>query len=205
MTRGPEFDDLVGADVEGEERERLHRVHELLLQAGPPAELSPEIAQGPTLAMTLGRDPRRGNRRVLLIAAALAVTALVFLGGYITGNSGGNGLASGKTLQLHGTTAAPAALASLQIQPEDAAGNWPMKLAVTGLPKLAGHGYYVVWLARNGKPIAPCGTFLTVGAHTGTSVWLNAPYTVKPGDTWIVTRQQRGDRTPGTVVLTPNA
>ncbi len=59
MTRGPDFDDLVGTDVEQAERERLRRVHDLLLEAGPPPELSPEIELGPTLAMTLSR---RGGR-----------------------------------------------------------------------------------------------------------------------------------------------
>ena len=37
--RGPSFDDLVGDDLAPAERERLLRVHELLIQAGPPPEL----------------------------------------------------------------------------------------------------------------------------------------------------------------------
>ena len=37
----PEFDDLIAADVPPEERARLYRTHELLVQAGPPPELSP--------------------------------------------------------------------------------------------------------------------------------------------------------------------
>ena len=35
----PDFDELVGTDLEPDERERLERVHELLLEAGPPPEL----------------------------------------------------------------------------------------------------------------------------------------------------------------------
>jgi hypothetical protein len=204
VTRVPDFDELVGAEVPDAERERLRHVHELLLLAGPPAELSPEIAAGPTLAMTLAREPRRVQRRVMLLAASLAVLGLVFLGGYIAGNGGGNKLSSGQTLKLHGTKAAPAALASLRIQPVDSAGNWPMQLAVTGLPKLPPHGYYTVWLVRHGKPIAPCGTFVTPGADSGASVWLNAPYKLQPGDTWIVTKQLPGQHDAGTVVLLPN-
>ena len=63
MTPPPEFEELVGADVGQEERARLQRVHELLVLAGPPPELTPELETGPTLAMTLGRRPARARRR----------------------------------------------------------------------------------------------------------------------------------------------
>jgi hypothetical protein len=55
----PEFEEIVGADVEAAERARLARVHSLLVQAGPPPELSPGLESGPTLGMTLGRRPPR--------------------------------------------------------------------------------------------------------------------------------------------------
>jgi hypothetical protein len=203
VTRPPDFDDLVGTDVEQAERERLRRVHDLLLEAGPPPELSPEIELGPTLAMSLSRRGGRVQKRVLLIAAALVVVGLAFLGGYLSGNGGGRGLASGSVLKLSGTSAAPAALASLHIQPVDAAGNWPMKLAATGLPKLPPHGYYTVWLVRNGKPWASCGAFVVAGANRAVSVWLNAPYRLEKGDSWVVTKQLPGRRDVGPVVLTP--
>ena len=206
MTRKPDFDELVGFDVEEGERERLRRVHELLLEAGPPPELSPELEAGPTLAMTLGRN--RGqhhvSRRLMLLAAAIAVLALAFLGGYLAGNRGG-GLASAQTLRLAGTSVAPSALASLKIEPVDEAGNWPMRLNVTGLPKLPTHGYYAVFLVRNGKIYAPCGTFVVAGATHGTSVQLNAPYRLQHGDTWVVTRQLPGHHEPGPIVLRPVA
>ena len=205
MTREPDFDELVGPDVEPGERERLRRVHELLLQAGPPPELSPEIESGPTLAMTLGRRrPGQIRRRVLLLAAAIVVVALAFLGGYLAGNRGG-GLASAKTLRLAGTTLDPSALASLRIEPVDEAGNWPMQLDVTGLPKMPPHGYYAVFLVRNGKIYAPCGTFVVAGTDRGTSVHLNAPYEIQAGDSWVVTKQMPGHAEPGPVVLRPAA
>ncbi len=204
--RTPDFDELVGPDAEPGERERLRRVHELLLEAGPPAELSPELEAGPTLAMTLGGRAREHTvrRRVMLLAATVAVIALAFLGGYLAGNRGG-GLASARTLRLAGTSAAPSALASLRIEPADAAGNWPMQLNVTGLPKMPSHGYYAVFLVRNGKIYAPCGTFVVAGAGRGTSVRLNAPYTLQHGDTWVVTRQLPGHSEPGAIVLRPTA
>ncbi|HEY8703499.1 MAG TPA: hypothetical protein VIL98_02005 [Gaiellaceae bacterium] len=204
MTRTLNFDELIGPDVEPAERERLRTVHNLLLQAGPPAELSPEIEAGPTLAMTLQRRPRRAGHRVALLAAALALVTIAFLGGYITGNGKGDGLSAGHTLSLVGTKAAPGALASLRIQPVDAAGNWPMQISVTGLPKLPARGYYMVYLMRNGKPYAPCGTFVVAGRDHGASVWLNAPYDVRQGDTWVVTKQLPGHHVAGPIVLRPS-
>ena len=201
MTRVPDFDQLVGADVEGAERERLRQVHELLVLAGAPAELSPETEAGPTLGMTLARRPRRMRRSVMLLAAAVAVLALAFLAGYITGN-GGSSAASGRVLKLAGTAVAPNALASLEIEHHDAAGNWPMKLTVTGLPKLQGRAYYEVFLMRDGKPYAPCGSF-KVAADRGITVQLNAPYRLRTNDTWVVTRQMPDSHEPGPTVLKP--
>ena len=200
MIRPPDFDELVDPEVKGAERARLQRVHDLLVQAGPPAELSPETEAGPTLGMTLARRPRRVRRTVLLLAAAVAILALAFLGGYIAGNGGSS--ASGRVLKLAGTPAAPNALASLEIEHVDAAGNWPMKLTVTGLPKQHGSAYYEVFLVRNGKPYAPCGAF-KVATDRAVTVQLNAPYRLKSGDTWVVTLETPSSREPGTVVLRP--
>src|SRR6202030_1928972 len=88
MTQPPYFEQIVDSDEEGAQPSRLPRVHSLLVQAGPPPELSPELESGPTLGMTLGRRPPRVRRRVLLLAAAVAIIALAFLGGYIAGNGG---------------------------------------------------------------------------------------------------------------------
>jgi hypothetical protein len=205
MTRVPEFEELIGGEVSAEERERLRRVHELLVTAGPPPELSPELEAGPTLAMTLGRRPVRVKRRVLLLAATLVVLALAFFGGYLAGNGGGHGLASGFVLKLAGTPAAPGALASLRVEPRDEAGNWPMQLSVTGLPKLPARSYYEVYLVRGGKPYAQCGTFVVAGPTHGTEVSLNAPYRLRHGDTWVVTKRLPGQRDPGTIVMRPTA
>ncbi|MBV8066233.1 MAG: hypothetical protein JOY72_09650 [Actinobacteria bacterium] len=204
MTVPPDFDQLVGGEGDPNERARLRRVHELLVQAGPPPELSPEVEAGPTLGMTLGGRGRRGRVRtgVLLLAAAVSVLVLAFTGGYIVGNDKGGGTAASRVLQLRGTSAVPAALASLEIEPKDVAGNWPMRLIVKGLPQLAGGSYYEVFLVRDGKPYAPCGAFKVASGEVA-SVQLNAPYRLQPGDTWIVTRQTGDDTTPGPAVLRP--
>jgi len=202
MTRSPDFDELVGDDLGREERERLERVHDLLVTAGPPPELTPEMERGPTLAMTLGRSSRRRvERRVALLAAALMVLALAFLGGYLAGNGNGGSLAGGHTLKLVGTAQAPGALAALRVQAADPAGNWPMTLTVTGLPKLPPRGYYEVYLTRNGKIFAPCGTFLVKSATDAVSVQLNAPYHLHRGDGWVVTRHLPGRKDAGPVVM----
>ena len=201
MSPDPNFDEIVADAVEGE-RERLRRVHDMLIVAGPPPELTPQMEAGPTLAMTLGgRASRRHvQRRVALLAAAIVVLLLAFLVGYITGNDNKVG---GRLLKLQGTAAAPRAEASLRVEAVDPAGNWPMELAALGLPKLPPKGYYEVFLVRNGKPWAPCGTFVVKNEKVGVSVRLNAPYRLHPNDTWIVTRQTWGDRGAGTVVLRP--
>jgi hypothetical protein len=194
----PDFDELIDDDVRGAERERLERVHELLVAAGPPAELPPHL-ENPTLGMTLSRRPGRGRRRVAAIAAIAAVLVIAFVLGYLAGNRGG-GLASQTSLRLTGTRAAPNALASLRILPVDSSGNWPMRLSATGLPKLGKKWYYEVFLVRNGKIYAPCGSFVSTGT---VDVTLNAPYRLRPHDTWVVTKQHQGDHAAGTVVLRP--
>jgi len=204
VSRSPDFDELVGPEVGGEARERLRRTHELLVAAGPPPELSPELAAGPTLAMTLGRRPGRARRRLYLLAAAAIAVAAVFLGGYVAGNRGGSGVAAVRTLELRGTAAAPGALASLRILP-GSGGNWPMRLTVTGLPKLPRRAYYEVFLVRGGKEWAPCGTFLAPGGDRAVTVTLNAPYRLRPGDRWLVTRRGPGATAPGVPVLEPAA
>jgi hypothetical protein len=203
MTRTPRFDDIVDEPLAADERERLERVHDLLLAAGPPPELSPQLERGPSLAMTLGAR-RRGQqqRRIALLAAALSIAAAVFLAGYLAGNRSG-GLDAAKTLQLRGTQAAPHALASLVVQNADTAGNWPMRLSVTGLPKLPPRGYYAVYLTRHGKPLLPCGVFIVRSTHGAVTVQLNAPYRVRAGDSWVVTKELPGEHGAGTVVLHP--
>jgi len=201
VTRPPRLDELVGADLGAAERERLERVHDLLVAAGPPPELSPDLALGPNpLRMRIARR-RRMRRQVLLLAAALCVLALAFLAGYLSGYH--NNRVSGHVLQLHGTAAAPNALASLVIQPVDSAGNWPMRLSVTGLPKLPSRAYYEVFLSRNGKPLLPCGGFTVRSASAAVSVQLNAPYRIQKGDSWVVTKELPGAPGNGPVVLRP--
>jgi hypothetical protein len=201
MTRTPDFDELVGTDLDADERARLVRVHELLVAAGPPPELSPELEAGPDMLVTYRNPRRRARRRPLLLAAAALALVLAFLGGYVAANrsSSADDFGSGRTIQLHATAAAPGALASIRIGRIDGGGNWPMRVVADGLPRLPSGGYYEVFLTRGGKPVAPCGSFII---RSGRGVaYLNAPYKLR-GAGWVVTIQKRGDRAPGPVVLT---
>lgn len=201
MSPDPNFDELVGAEPMGGERERLRRTHELLLQAGPPPELPPELAAGPQLEPPPAVRRRRTRRRSLMVLAAAALAACVFAAGYGFGHSG-SGTGTATLLALKGTAAAPHARATLAVLPSDA-GNWPMKLAVVGLPKLPPRSYYAVFLVRSGERYLSCGTFVTPGGSGTVRVTLNAPYRLRTGDTWIVTRQSPHGSGPGPTVLQP--
>jgi hypothetical protein len=95
--------------------------------------------------------------------------------------------------------AAPGASALIKLGASDEGGNWPMVVTVRGLPRLSGRAYYELFLTRNGKPIAPCGGF-NVKPGT-TTVEFTVPYSLKPSDGWIVTRQDPPKPGLGPVLL----
>ena len=197
------FDDLVDREgLEPAEESRLRRVHELLVQAGPPPDLPPGLERPPTAPaeaeiVQFPLLPRR--RRTIAAVAAIALVLLAFGGGYFVGH-GKTKLTTFPTkraVPMHGA----GALAVLRLAPKDGAGNWPMQLEVNNLPTQKDpRAYYELWLTRNGKPVAPCGTF-RVNART-TTVRLSVPYDFKRFDGWVVTRQAANVHTPGAVVLT---
>lgn len=202
MTREPSFDELVGGEQAGAERERLRGAHELLLRAGPPPELTPRLEAGPNLGIVRQRQQRRRmmkRRALVLLAAALSIV-VVFAAGYAVANqrsgSGGGTLAS---IKLQGTSAAPDARATLEVWDQQA-GNWPMTLNVSGLPP---HARYEVYLVRGGKPWGSCGTFRVTGSSDTLTLKLNAPYELRNGDSWVVTRLVPGAGEPGKTVLRP--
>ena len=203
MNREPTLDDLIGAETSGEERARLRQTHEMLLEAGPPPELSPKLEAGPSLGMTLHRKRALKRRTMLLLAATLAAVG-VFLGGYAVGNRGGSGGSSPVLTQaLKGTKFAPQAQGRLEVW-DSRDGNWPMTLSVVGLKQLAPHSYYEVYLVRNGKPWGACGTFRVQSPNPGVvTVTLTAPYTLRKGDSWVVTLPGAGGTEPGKTVLRP--
>jgi hypothetical protein len=197
----PEFRDLFDDDLPAEDRARLERVHELLVAAGPPPELPPSLAEAPdSVTRPPSWLPRRRLGAAFALAAAIALVA--FLGGYIAGLTKSN-FDSKREVSMQGTAAAPAARGLIELGESDSAGNLPMVVTVRGLPRLPKRGYYDLYLTRNGKPVAPCGSF---NVETGeTTLDFTVPYTLKRFDGWVVTRQDPGVHEPGPVVLTTSA
>lgn len=187
MNRPPDLDELLEGVEDPEERARLQRVHELLLETEPPPELSPTLATPPPASP---RDlpwqrPRRVRPRAVLVGAVI-VTAL-FLG-YLLGASDNSsqGSASGlkivRTVQLEGEGEAGGAVG---IGARDQIGNWGMVVSVWGLAQGLDGDYYKLTLTRDGKPTVTCGTFNV--ADRQTTVRMVAAYNLERFDGWVVT------------------
>jgi hypothetical protein len=160
VSRG--FDQLV--DIEGLEPDdvsRLRRVHDLLVAAGPPADLPTSLRRPPADldgAQILEFPARRRRPAALLIIAA-TVAAACFGGGYIIANQAHTTAAIHvvRVVSLEGEHNSLAS-ASLSVGSADVDGNWPIELKVSGLPQPQNARYYLM-LWRNGKPGGICGTF----------------------------------------------
>ena len=158
MSRPPDFDELVGNDLSAHERERLERVHHMLVAAGPPPELPQELAEAPRPEGRLVELARRRARTGLVLAAAIMIAA--FATGYLLGARGEDSVPSSalpaKQVVL-GKTADR--LAVVSIGERDPNGNWPMVVQVEGLDHLSGGDYYTLFMTKKGKAVATCGTF----------------------------------------------
>jgi hypothetical protein len=187
VTPKPNFDDLVGTDLPASERERLLRVHDLLIEAGPPPDLVRSPAPSPG-ERELG-VPRRRRLALVAVAAALAIAA--FGVGYLAGDRDGPGTL--EVVEMAGTGTASEARASLEIFDTDEAGNWPMELSVDGLAPSPSGRPYELWLTKGSRLAALCGSFL-VEPDGHTVVPMNAPYKLRDFDAWVVVEE--GSRTP---------
>jgi hypothetical protein len=180
----PDLRELVGDDVPADELERLGRVHELLVRAGPPPELPGELAAAPEPEATVAMLPKRHWRPLAALAAALALAA--FGVGWLAASAGDSGGESFPPIDFRvpmaGTPAAPNAVASIAVAERDEAGNWPLAMTIRNLPPNAS---YELWLTKKGKLAALCGPFRT---HGDSVAYLNAPYRLRQYDGWVVTR-----------------
>ncbi len=159
-------------------------MHEALVEAGPPPELSSRLEAAPTPVMPLNRR----RRRAALLALAAAFGAVAFAVGFLVAESGGQ-----STDRVIAMTGAGGASASLEIFEIDDAGNWPMKLEVEGLSPPTSGGLYQLWLTQDGELAALCGSFL-VDTDGTTVVPMNAPWRFSEFDGWVVVEQ--GSETP---------
>jgi hypothetical protein len=181
----PDFEAIAGGDdLDEREREQLLAAHEALLEAGPLPELPPNLANAPRMDRgEVVKLPNTRRRATILIAAAIALVAFAL--GAVTNGKDSGAFAAAWSYRMHGTANAPQAKALLEGSAKDASGNWTMRLTTTGLPQLQGIQYYEVWLTKNGKPVAQCGSFV-VGSGTTVATFAE-PYHVKAFDGWVVT------------------
>ena len=180
------LDDLIGAaDLDPDERERLQRVHELLLHVPPPPDV-PQRLQAPQTASLRAR-----RRRYVPALIAAALLAASFGAGYLAARGDDADVVA--SVEMSGVGDARGASARIDILPPDDAGNYAMDVRVAGLePNARGGDWYELWLTKDGKLIASCGRF-TVAAGEMT-VRLSVPYSLRGYDGWVVTR--RGSEEP---------
>jgi Anti-sigma-K factor rskA len=183
----PDLRELVGDDLPAEELERLGRVHELLVRAGPPPDLPSDLVEPPEPDTTIALLPRRHWRPLAALAAAFVLAA--FGAGWLAASAGDSDERAFPAIDfrvpMQGTEAAPNAVASIAVAELDDAGNWPMAMTVRGLPELPKGQEYELWLTKDGKLAASCGRFRTAD---DTVTYLNAPYRLRQYDGWVVTR-----------------
>jgi hypothetical protein len=158
VSRPPRFGDLVGNDLSPAERERLERVHDMLVAAGPPPELPQELAEAPRPQGRLVELARNRLRTGLVLAATIVIAA--FAAGYLLGargeDSGPSAITPTKQVVLG---KAADRFAVVGIGERDSNGNWPMVVRVEGLDHLSRGDYYTLFMTRKGKPVVQCGTF----------------------------------------------
>jgi len=196
---GRDLDGLIGERMFGRERGRFTRIHEALLEAGPPPELPASLSRAPQVAISwvaVTRGTRLAGRRLLAAAAAaLAVaaagSALLLTRGSVEGPP--------RTVAMHGTGVVPTAQATLRIGARDAAGNWLLTLRVRGLPPVPAGSYYEMYLTSRGRIVVGCGTFKT---DPGTTVVrFDVPFRLDEYSGWVIRREQPHGR-PGPTLLT---
>ena len=187
--RGPNFDDLVEPEFNELERERLRRVHELLVTVEPLPELSSKLAP-PRVPYPVRLAPQRRRGALVALAAVFGISAFGL--GLVLGD-GGQAPSPDQVIALSGTKQARGVTASIALFEPDAAGNWPMELTVNGLvPSTTGRPYEL-WLMKRGKLAAFCGRFLAE-ADGSTVVPMNAPYKLKEYGAWVIVR--KGSKVP---------
>jgi hypothetical protein len=192
VSRHPDFHDLVGNELEPGERERLERVHEMLIAAGPPPELPQELAEPPRPEGKLVELARRRLRTGLVLAATIVLTA--FAVGYLFGARGEGTSSESITAERTAVLGkSPDRLAVVRIGPVDQNGNRPMIVSVDGLAPLKDGDYYTLFMTRNGKPIVTCGTF-NVGENGVTTVRLSIAYDVDRFDGLMLAKYNREQR-----------
>jgi hypothetical protein len=179
-----DFRDLVGDDLSQEERAKLERVDRLLRSVpAPPSEVPGSLDRA---VNRIGTERRHWTPRRLAAAVALAVTLAALFFGVGRWTTGGEPPYRA-TIQMKPAKSNPGASALVKLGDRDANGNWKLKLQVDGLPELGGDGYYVLWLAKDGKYAATCGTFKVRGE---TTIDMTVSYRLSEYDAWVISESR---------------
>ena len=181
-----DFRDLVGDDLGPDDRAKLERVDRLLRSVqAPPSEVPGSLDRA---VNRIGTERRVWTTRRLAVALALAAAwAALFFG--VGRWSTGGAPHYRATIQMKPGASNPRASALIKLGDRDASGNWKLKLQVDGLPELGGDGYYVLWLAKNGKYAATCGTFKVRG---DTTIDMTVSYRLSEYDAWVISEAREG-------------
>jgi hypothetical protein len=175
-----DFRDLVGDDLSQEDRAKLERVDRLLRSVpAPPSEVPGSLDRA---VNRIGTERRHGTPRRLAAAVVLAVALAALFFGVGRWTTGGEPHYRA-SIQMKPAASNPRASALIKLGDRDANGNWKLRLQVDGLPELGGDGYYVLWLAKNGKYAATCGTFKVRGE---TTIDMTVSYRLTEYDAWVI-------------------
>jgi hypothetical protein len=175
-----DFRDLVGNDLSQEERVKLERVDRLLRSVpAPPSEVPGSLDRA---VNRIGTERRQWTPWRLAAAVALAVTLAALFFGVGRWTTGGEPHYRA-SIRMKPAASHPQAAGLIKLGDRDANGNWKLKLELDGLPELSGDGYYVLWLAKDGKYAATCGTFKVRG---DTTIDMTVSYRLSEYDAWVV-------------------
>ncbi|MBA2614250.1 MAG: anti-sigma factor [Actinobacteria bacterium] len=184
MSEPRDLDNLLDDDVPPEELDRLRRVDALLRSVpGPPPEVPASLSRAVTAVASA--PPRLWTRRRALAAVALAAALSALFFGLGARVAGGEGFDERAVVQMQAAENAQGAAAVLRVGNPDESGNWPLRLEVEGLEPLPRGGYYALWLAKDGKYGATCGSF-RMGEGETTAEW-TVSYRLADYDEWVVT------------------
>ena len=191
MTRVPDFRELVGDDLNPEERERLRRAHDLLVDAGPPPELTPALEAPPATGASIAWLPQRrlGAAAVLAAALMIATFAVGFLLGDRSSDPGATVFEPVRTVVLGEPGKA---VAVVRLGKSNEHGNHPMLVTVEGLEHQSGGDYYSLFMVKDGEPVALCGTFNVAGKQA-TTIRLNTAYGFEGYDGLLLAEYRESD------------
>jgi hypothetical protein len=201
-----DFEEMVDLTGLGpDETARLRNVHDLLVAAGPPAELPAELSTAPATtddAEVISLASHRRRRMAVGALIAAAVAAACFGGGYVIANQANpSAIHVVRVVSMQGNGAQRNSEASLRVGSADGNGNWPLQLTVNGLRPLPGDARYYLMVWQDGKAAGFCGTF-EVSKNGPTTVTFNVAYKITNSTKWVVTKLGPGVKFPGHVVMT---